>query len=400
MADEFKPNRRQRALIEAAREAADRSLAVGHYAPDELVQRMSLEAQVVQKVDEGRTFNRRWQFRFQFAAELIFREDPPHSEFIATKLAGSGCVGAELFEEQGDPGLSFSLLFDVWAPSGEAALRNAFRGAQEAFPSALVGDFEWPVPGTFETQVDSVWRGGSEPEEPPHTTSAGGDFRVTVCAAVQKSMPTDVMLGLLSPAGCETARCFRRRPAVFIGEFVRFADSQAEAEAAALEALRGLFQDARLLNLDPTPGSTLEALNILAKEGWRTTEEVEAAAARLEELGVDAGEQVPSDDGYDRDGTWAEGRVFEVLEGLQVAHIRLGDGRILALTPQTPGLLEGFDNLRMGQYFECLVDLQLGTLGRVRPLVVRRGAATSIARAKRAIVRMSEKVQKLLMRRK
>ncbi len=315
-----------------------------------------------------------------------------------SELADAGCIGAEPFNGRGGPGLSFSLPFDIWASSGEAALRDAFSAIQKAIPGALIGDFEWPTLGSFDLENVSDQPLDAEPVGPSQPPVARTDFRVSVCAPVQRPMPSDRLLSLLSQAGCEYAKCFRRRPAVFVGEFVRSAETKAEAQAIALEALREVFQDARLVNLEATPGSTLDALSALTRERWRSDADVRAAASCLEQLGFEMGDEAQDTDELKVDAKSAVGRVFEVLTAIQVAHIRLGDGRILALTPRTPGLVNGFDSVRRGQNFECQIDRHSGTIEWAQLSVERPDAGESVTGAKRVVVTVGERVRMFLRR--
>lgn len=399
MTDGFWPCKRQRALIEAARVAAERSAIEGHYAPDELVQRMSQEAEGVRAFSRDSTDDRRWQFPFHFSVEVIFPAVPPLADAIAEALKDAGCLCAEPFDGQGGAERTRSLLFSVWAPSGEAALRETFDAVKEALPGALIGEFAWPMLGGIDPA--SVWgpHASAQTEEGARQPSEGRDFRVSICAAVQKAIPTDVLLWLLSPAGCDEAKCLKRRPNVFVGEFVRFASSQAEAETTALEALRGLFQDPQLVNLDPTPGSSLDAFRMLAKERWRTDAEVASAAEYLEVRWLDPDKCATGKEEPDGDLSRFEGRVFEVQDGLQLAHIRLDDGRIVALTPRTPGLLRGLNGIRLKQRFECVVDGDPGTLLWARPLEARTDLGAPVGRTRRLVLSVCERVGNLLRRR-
>lgn len=272
MADEFRPSRLQQRLIDAANAAAREALEHGHPAPKELVRRMTQEG-LFTRSEEATGGANRWQHQFRFAVEALFAGPLPDAGELVQRLREAGCLGARPYDGSRGAERSVALVFEVWAPSEDAALREAFRAMQEAFPEVLIGEFERPA-----TVQCSYAMRTSAAAPPSCQGDAGCDLGVKVCVAVDQTIPGDVARRLLAPMGCYDAASFRLRPSIVVAEFLRFATSREQAEAEVLAAVQEVFGDATPMDLDLMPLESVSSLRELVGSNWVIAGEVPAAS--------------------------------------------------------------------------------------------------------------------------
>lgn len=360
MPEPFKPSAREQALIDAAQAAAEHANKEGHHAPRELVRRMTDEGKLDGGPDDEhwRVPRLRWTRAFYFLVELVF-QPLPAVEHVAETLAGVGCRGVERRAARCSKGECLVLAFEVEAPSEDSALRKAFTAIEQAFPGGRIGDFGRPSTQPFQlrdTVGDAIAVSGPRG---PRSASEPCDFGVIVATAVTEPVSRDVALAQLSPAGCVNAESFKRRPVLFVAEFMRSANSREEAEVTALEAVLELVPDARPVEVGYLYGASIQALKDISRDGWLTEDEIDLALVGLEGLADAPGatQQPGGDRSERRQLAEVDATVFEVLDGFRLAHLRADDGRILVLTQRTPGVLR-FEDLEEGQVFRCMLELR------------------------------------------
>lgn len=311
MADEFRPSRRQQRLIDAANAAAREALEHGHPAPGELVRRMTQEGLFTRSEAVSGGTNR-WQHQFRFAVEALFAGPLPGAGEIVQRLRDAGCLGARPYDGSRGPERSIALVFEVWAPSEDAALREAFRAMQEAFPEVLIGEFERPALG----QCSSAMR----PSAAAPTScqgDAGCDFGVKVCFTVDQTIPGDVARRLLAPMGCHDVASFQLKPSIVVAEFLRFATSREQAEAEVLAVIQEVFEDATPVDLSLMPLESVSGMRGLVGSNWVIAGEVPAASMEPSRANGSSGYSMAADSKAARAAPEVGRRLAKVLAWLR-----------------------------------------------------------------------------------
>lgn len=123
----FEPDEREQRLIEEAVALAKKAVVEGHYAPDELVNRMTEEVQFVAVPDAS-------PIRMTLVATV---DERTSREALGQWIGSDGCISAALYEF---PRAVLVVEFVRAAASGGEAISSAVGDVRRRFPSAVFVD--------------------------------------------------------------------------------------------------------------------------------------------------------------------------------------------------------------------------------------------------------------------
>jgi hypothetical protein len=298
--DEFEPDERQRAVIDAALAASQKAVKTGHFAPAELARRMQLEA------------------------------DMSSSQLAAAEAEAPASSSPEINEPAG------ATFFDRRTfPALQVEVRAAEHRGQELPASA------GPCGGT-----EDAASAQSEPD-------AGNTFYITMGAVLNESVSQEALEKLLGPE-FNKARLYWRRPLMLAVERLVHAPSRLDATLRVAEHIRAAFPEAEMVDVSGLPRNLIDALDEMAYDGALSEQELEEALgpfAKNPGFGIARGTSV----------CWVEAEVFEVFDTPELIHLRSEDNRIYAFNRGT-AVWNAFEKVDVGQRFRCLIASRFGVV--------------------------------------
>jgi len=299
--DEFEPDERQRAVIDAALAARQRGVKPGHFVPAELARRMQLEADVSSS---------------QLAAAEAEAAAAPSPDI-------NELVGATFFDRKTLAAL-------------QAEVKVAAEHGGQALP-ASAGPGDGSLDGApVQTQPD-----------------AGDSYYITLGAVLNESVSQEALEKLLGPE-FNKARLYWRRPLMLAVERLVRAPSKLDATLRVAEDIRAAFPEAEMVDVSGLPRNLIEALDDMARDGALTEQELEESLgpfAKNPGFGIARGTSV----------CWVEAEVFEVFDTPELIHLRSEDNRIYAFNRGT-AVWNAFEKVDVGQRFRCLIALRFGVV--------------------------------------